>query len=513
MPPEQFTEGRFDYDLADWPAWQKDPIGTRHNPVESAITTRTVGRLQLKWAFTYANVPFATTGSQPAVVDGTLYVGGPDAKFFALDARTGATRWTFDLTTVAGPVDNQFVTNQVRNGPAVADGRVHFGDSRGYVYALDTATGRLVWATRVDDHPSVRMTGSPLVYEGRVVIGVSSAESGRGDDPDYPYCTHRGQVVSLDAGTGAVQWRYHTMRPAEQVGTWPSGAAKFAPSGGAVWGSPVVNPLTRTVYVGTGQNYTGQEGDIDSVLALSLDDGSVRWKRRMTFPDTYTTACELPDPGEYCPQRDEGTALDHDFGATPNLFYANDRVLLGIGQKSGKYFAFDADTGELVWERMLVRPDQLFGAGIEWGTSYDGRRLYVATWRAEPGTLYALDPATGAVLWQTPNPADGCTTGGAAAFPEYCARALTPTVTTSPGLVYEGSTDGKFRVFSSSTGRVLWTYDTIRDFAGVNGLPGRGSALSGNGGAVVSNGMVYVQSGYYPFYPSDKGQVLLAFGL
>jgi hypothetical protein len=59
----------------------------------------------------------------------------------------------------------------------------------------------------------------------------------------------------------------------------------------------------------------------------------------------------------------------------------------------------------------------------------------------------------------------------------------------------EASMDGKFRVYSSRTGQVLWEYDTVRDFDAVNG-PGRGSAISGNGGAVVAGGMVYVQSGY-----------------
>jgi polyvinyl alcohol dehydrogenase (cytochrome) len=169
----------------------------------------------------------------------------------------------------------------------------------------------------------------------------------------------------------------------------------------------------------------------------------------------------------------------------------------------------------VVWEDQLGHPVPSGGSGgIRWGGSYDGQKLYVATYQAGPGTLFALDPGTGDIIWQTPNPSNGCAWGGASAYPSLCQLALTPAVTSSPGVVYEGSADGKFRVFSADTGQVLWEYDTVRDFAAVNG-PGRGSAMSGNGGAVVANGMVYVQSGYYPFYPSspDKGYVLLAFGL
>jgi outer membrane protein assembly factor BamB len=51
-------------------------------------------------------------------------------------------------------------------------------------------------------------------------------------------------------------------------------------------------------------------------------------------------------------------------------------------------------------------------------------------------------------------------------------------VTTSPGVVYEGSTDGKLRAYSARTGAVLWEYDTVRDFAGVNGLTGHGGVLT-----------------------------------
>jgi polyvinyl alcohol dehydrogenase (cytochrome) len=94
-----------------------------------------------------------------------------------------------------------------------------------------------------------------------------------------------------------------------------------------------------------------------------------------------------------------------------------------------------------------------------------------------------------------------------------CALAHTLAVSSSPGVVYEGSNDGKTRAYSAETGAVLWAYDTIRDFAGVNGLTGHGSSISGAGGAVVAHGMLYVQAGYPPFYPSQYGNVLLAFGL
>ncbi|MEU7755572.1 PQQ-binding-like beta-propeller repeat protein [Micromonospora sp. NPDC049171] len=495
----------------NWPGWQKDVLGTRFNPAEKKITQSTVGNLKLKWAFVFPDIDGAN-GSQPAVVDGVLYVGSRDSKFYALDAVTGATKWVFDRTPIAGPSDVNN-PNPSRSGPAVSGNLVVFGDNRGYLYALNKETGALVWQRRLSDHPATVVTSSSLIFNGKVYVGVSSSEEQYAANDQYPCCTFRGQLVSLDLNTGAVVWRHYTMPPAVQVGTTPDGVARYESSGAAVWGSPVIEPISRTVYFATGNNYTGAGGDGDTVVAVNADTGALRWKQQMTESDSWTVGCLLPTPKPNCEGLEDGTNLDYDFGATPNIFYANNRLLVGIGQKSGIYHTFDARTGQVVWQQQLSIPQPNGGkSGIQWGSSYDGRRLYVATWEANPGTLFALNPATGAIQWTTPNPSNGCSTGGAVAFPDNCHLAHISAVTTTPGLVYEGSTDGKFRVYNSNTGAVLWSYDTVRTFTGVNGETGSGGSVSGNGGAVVANGMVYVQSGYYNFY-GIPGRVLLAFGL
>ncbi|MER5263918.1 PQQ-binding-like beta-propeller repeat protein [Actinosynnema sp. NPDC002837] len=504
----------------DWPTWQKDLKGSRHNAAEWRITPRNVDRLELKWAFAYpaSGTPFPVR-SQPAVVDGTVYFGGPDGRFRARDARTGADRWTFDLGGVEPGAKPRPAIPW--DGPSVAGGKVYFGDIRGFVYALDQRTGQLAWAKEVDEHPAATVTSSPLVHDGLVYVGTSSGENslnspdGTADDPDYPCCTFRGHLDALDARTGELVWRHYTVPEPRAVGTWPSGATRHEPSGAGVWSSPVVDQRTGTLYVGTGQLYTGTTGDFDTLLALDHRTGAVKWRNQVTKADTWRLLCNLPDGAPYCPGLADGSALDYDIGATPNLFTVDGRALVGVGQKLGVYHVFDAATGEVVWRRALGLPIPGSGfGGIQWGTSFDGRRLYVATYFADPGKVFVLDPADGDVLWETPNPADGCTTGGAAAYPDLCTLAHGPGVTSSPGLVYEGSNDGKLRAYSARDGRVLWTFDTLQDFTGVNGLPGRGGSVSGSGGgAVVSGGMVYVQAGYWPTHPNPNGSVLLAFGL
>jgi polyvinyl alcohol dehydrogenase (cytochrome) len=495
------TSGR-----GDWPTWQGDKSGSRFNADEHRLTPGNVGELKLKWAFAYPKTGVVAK-SQPAVVGGDVYFGGPDMKFYALDAKSGRTKWTFDLASVDPSL------RAVLDGPAVARGKVYFGDSGGYLYALDQRTGKLVWAKDTEPHQAGIHTSSPLYHDGKIYIGASSGENAT-TDRSYPCCTFRGHIDAIDADTGNLAWRYFTVPEPKANGTWPSGAVKYEPSGGGVWSSPVVDEHTNTLYVGVGQNYTGSAGDFDSLLALDARTGKVRWKQQVTKADTWRTLCNEPDPEGYCPGLKDNTALDYDIGATPNIFRVNGRTLVGVGQKSGVYHVFDARTGEVQWRRQLGVPLPSGGiSGIQWGASYDGEKLYIATYYADPGTLFAVDPGTGDVLWKTPNPANGCDWGGAAEHKDICALAHGAAVTTTPGVVWEGSNDGKMRAYSSRTGKVLWEYDTVRDFDGVNGLKGHGSALSASGGAVVSNGMMYVQSGYAPFYPSEYGNVLLAFGL
>lgn len=497
-----------------WTTWQKDLSGSRYASAETAITPQNVGQLTVKWAFTFPRIPGIFPGSQPAVVGTTLYVGSTDAKVYALSATTGATRWSFDLTAVAGPATDAH-PDPVRDGPAVADGMVFFADSRGYLYAVDQATGQLKWATLLDTiNPDVQITGSPLVHGGQVFIGVSNTEDGlQASNLSYPCCTAHGEVVAVNERTGAVTWRHYTVPQPRAVGTWPSGATEYAPSGVSVWDSPVVDPQTGTLYVGTGQNYTGATSEADSILALDVNTGQVKWQYQAQ-PDTYTSVCDIPQDAAYCPGAANGTNHDWDFSTSPNLFQVGGMRVLGIGEKSGVYRAFNAANGKLLWSANLVANANVEGGdgGIIWGSSYDGHNLYVATWFANPGVLYALNPATGAILWHTPSPSNGCSTGGAAGQ-QSCVPGFTPAVTSSPGLVFEGNADGKMYAFSSATGDLLWSYDTVQQFQGVNGAPGYGESLSGLGGAVVANGMVYVQSGYYPLSASSEGTVLLAFGL
>jgi polyvinyl alcohol dehydrogenase (cytochrome) len=177
-----------------------------------------------------------------------------------------------------------------------------------------------------------------------------------------------------------------------------------------------------------------------------------------------------------------------------------------FGDVIGNVYALDAATGRIVWQRQLSQGGL---AGIQWGTSWDGERIYVSTHDAQPGTLFALNPSNGQVLWSKTNPADGC--DGKPGRP-LCRLALPAATTTIPGTVFQGSWDGHLRAHDSRNGQILWQYDTYRAYAGVNGFAGQGGSING---AVVVGDTVYVNSGYSAFGPGTSlaGNVLLAFSL
>jgi polyvinyl alcohol dehydrogenase (cytochrome) len=491
----------------DWPMWQFDPTGSRHNTHETAITRSSVGSLQLKWVRSFPGTTAAS--SQPAVVGASLYVGARDGTFYALDATSGQTRWTYDTAAVVGPIDNP-----LRNGPAVSGGIVYFGDNEANLYALDAATGAPRWSRKLDTHPDARITGSPLVFAGKVFVGVSSTESGTAAIDLYQCCTFRGSVVALDASTGSEIWRYYTIPPPQPTGSKP----EFAPSGAAVWSSPTIDPETGTLYYTTSNPYSGEPEGANAIGALDVETGTPRWVRQMTASDTWNVRCLAPPPGGNCP--DPGN--DFDMSTHANVFTINGRRVVGAGQKSGVYHVLDAATGAIIWQSQLsvpvpnpLMPGLESLQGIQWGASHDGQRLYVATNQANPGTLFALDPATGAALWHTPNPPQGCLHGGALLEPLLCKLAMPNAVSSTPGLVYEGSMDGKLRIFAADTGEILWEFDTAVAFLlTVNGVPGKGGSLNGHG-AVVADGMLFTNSGYLqdPVTRGMSGNVLLAFGL
>ena len=461
-----------------------------YRPEIAGISAADMGELELKWAFAFPGALRAR--SQPAIAGGAVFIGSQDGTVYALDKATGCIRWRF--STVA----------EVRNGIVVADWTpdakspplLYFGDLVGNVYALNAVTGELVWRDRPDDHPSLTLTASPALHDGRLYVPLSSLEVTAAADPGYACCTFRGGVAVYDALSGEKLFTSYTIaEPPAVVGKNAVGTDRIAPSGSPVWNTPALDIKRGVMYVGTGENYSSPANDTsDAILALSLEDGSIVWSQQMTAGDAWNMGCETEERIN-CPPED---GPDYDFGAATLLATTSEgRDLVLAGQKSGNVYALDpARGGAIVWQKKLGRGG--IQGGVHFGMALDGDLLYVPMsdfdggprWpgKALPG-MYAVDIRNGDVLWYTPAE-DRCEGR------EFCQPGLSAAASAIEGGVVAGAMDGVLRVYDKATGKVLWSYDSVRSFPTTDGGTAQGGSFGGAAGPVFSDGMMFVNSGY-----------------
>jgi polyvinyl alcohol dehydrogenase (cytochrome) len=397
-----------------------------------------------------------------------------------------------------------------------ASGRhaVYFGDAQSTAYALDADSGALLWKTRVEEHPFAHITGSPMLYEGRLYVPVSTGaeEFVAAGDPKYQCCTARGSVVALDARNGERLWKTYTIPEPKPTRVNSAGTQMMGPSGVSVWSAPTVDLKRKVLYVGTGNEHSGPETvNSDAVLALEMGTGKLLWSKQLTLSDHWNVACILPGQVN-CPEK---PGEDMDIGSSPILVsLKNGKRLLLVGQKSGVMWGLDPDAkGEVVWQTRIGKGGVL--GGIMWGPAADAEKVYVPlsdyTLRGpveggDPnlgGGLFALRIATGEKAWYAPPEKPKC------AATLGCTPAQMAPATLIPGAVFSGSMDGHLRAYDTSDGAVIWDFDTGRDFTTVNGVKARGGSMSASG-AVAAGGRLYVNSGYGSL-GGMPGNVLLAF--
>ena len=497
----------------NWNGWSATSANTRFQTAEqSGLNAEQVRGLKLKWAFGFPGDVIAF--GAPTVLNGTLFTGSASGAIYALDAKTGCIHWVYQAN------------GAVRSAPFGArDGSrtvLVFADQIGWVYALDALTGRALWKRKAGDHDATRLTASPIAHDGVVFIPAASWEETRTYDPKYECCTFRGSITALRVRDGSIVWKTYMVPEPKKTGVNSAGSAQYGPSGAGVWSAPTVDTKRGVMYITTGDNYSHPPTlTSDAVMALELKTGRILWSQQTFADDAYSSACQVKGPN--CPPEN---GPDYDFGSSALLLRSADgRDILVAGQKSGMVFALDPDSkGKILW-RTRVGKGGLNG-GVQWGMASDGQKIYAATSDAVH-LQGGLSSSAGPVGFATFDPAKGggltalrLEDGGKAWFAEPapcepprpgCSPAQSAALTAIPGAVFSGSLDGHIRAFSAEDGKVIWDFDTAREYTAVNGVAAKGGSLDG-AGPVISGGMLFVNSGY-PRQGGMTGNVLLAFGL
>lgn len=487
-----------------WNGWGCDLDNSHYQP-NPGLKAEDVPKLKLKWAFGY---PGTKTWGQPTIIGDRLYVTSTTGMVYCLNARTGCTQWQLDA--------GGRVRTAISVGPLPAKANAgarfaaYFGDHRAFVHAVDAETGTELWKTKVDEHLMARLTGAPMLYRDRLYVPISSIEEGPARDEKYECCKFRGALVALDAYTGKIIWKNHTIKePLVAFKKNSSGVQQYGPAGGAIWSSPTIDPKRNVIYAATGNSYTDADSKgTDAIIAFDMETGEIKWINQVTAKDNFLVDC-WPKPTGNCPTQ---PGPDVDFGASPILrTLPNGTQVILAGQKSGVVYALDPDNqGKILWQVKVGEGGAL--GGVEWGHAADDRNVYIAIsdvvpiGKRTPG-LAALKIATGEKLWHVPTPTPVCAWGT-----EKCEAALSAALTVIPGVVFAGAIDGHLRAYSTRNGSIIWDFDTAaKPYTTVNGTKARGGSLD-VGGPTIAGGMLYVNSGYGVFF-GQPGNVLLAFAV
>jgi polyvinyl alcohol dehydrogenase (cytochrome) len=342
-----------------WGGWSPTVTNSRFQEGPSAgLSAGDVPRLKLKWAFNLGEVTLAR--GQPAVIGNRVFIGTQKGDVYSIDTITGCVHWGFHATT---GVRSGVTAGEANGAPAI-----FFGDGVANVYALNAATGDLLWKTKPVDHLLATSTASPQFYKDVLYMGFSSIEEGLAADPKSTCCNFRGTVVAMDAASGKIIWKSFTIiEPARPTGT----GNHTGPSGAGVWSTPTIDEQRGALYVSTGDNYSNPATDTsDAVLAFELKTGAFLWSRQLTQGDAYNVGCSMPTRTN-CPTED---GPDYDFGQPPILVsLGGGKRALVIGQKSGLVHAIDPDAeGRVLWQMRVGSGSKL--GGSQWGSAADFTR-------------------------------------------------------------------------------------------------------------------------------------------
>jgi len=439
------------------------------------INRQTVSRLKVAWAY---QMRPGVVETSPLVADGMMYITEPPSTVTAIDVRSGRPVWTYtpsippDVIVIGSP--------PVNRGVAILDDTVYFGTVNGHLIALDARSGGVRWDVTVQDNKSgYYLTLAPLALDGKVIVGVSGAETGI-----------RGFVDAYDSKSGKLLWRTYTIPAPGEPGfdTWGKGNG-WQTGGGSTWLTGSYDPDLKLLYWTTGNpapdwNADNRPGDnlyTDAVLALDPETGKMKWHFQFTPEDVH----------------------DWDSNQVVILFEGTvagrERKLLGQANRNGFYYVLDRETGAFLtgvpyakqtWadgldpkgrpirkkgiapslEGTLVFPN-IQGAANWHSPTYSPQTKLFYQHAREMGTIYykgdavykpgtaftggggryvngddassairALDATTGKMKWEFPLLSPG----------------FSSLLSTAGGLVFSGTEEGNFIALDAETGKSLW---------------------------------------------------------
>jgi len=265
---------------SDWLTYGGNYSSQRFSELKQ-INKQNVDTLKLRWVYQLRHTGIFE--SSPIVVDGVMYVTEPPTTVTALDVRTGRPiwRWTADLPKNLLTI-GLFPTNR---GVAVLGDTVYVATIDAHLVALDAKTGAMKWSVEIGDNKkAVAITQAPLAINGKIIVGMGGGEGGL-----------RGYIDAYDAKDGKRLWRLYTIPTKGEPGveTWEGDSYKYG--GATTWNTGAYDPELNTLYWGTGNPAPDWNGDMRkgdnlyscSLLAIDADTGKMKWYFQFSPHETH----------------------------------------------------------------------------------------------------------------------------------------------------------------------------------------------------------------------------------
>ena len=319
-PPPPTRAAALKPDPANWPSYSGSYDSRRFSALKQ-VTPANAHQLQAKWVYHMAGMKDLET--VPLVMNGVMYISQFN-RLDAIDARSGNLIWKYQRN----PVSTAW-----QRGTAFYNNRLYLVTSDSHLLALDARNGAVIWDVK-SDGGNVLAGGAPLIAHGKVIVS--------GNRPN-------GFIQAYDAQSGKYLWTWSPIPKQGDPALASWGGAK--PEGMPIWVSGSYDPEQNLIFYGTGQpepQWVGKQrsGDdlySDSIVALSLDTGQMKWYFQNTPHDTHDyDSLEMP------------VLLDANYKGQP-------RKLLLQANRNGYYYVLDRTNGKFLQATPFV-------SKIDWTT-------------------------------------------------------------------------------------------------------------------------------------------------
>ena len=350
------------------------------------IDVGNVARLGLAWSLDLPDE--ATLEATPIAVNGVLYFTGSHAAVYAVNGATGRLLWKYDPETwKVAPHRLSFSVFPVNRGVAYDHGKIFAAALDGRLFALDARTGKLVWSVQtLPERGYQTITGAPRTFNGKVIIGQAGADIGS-----------RGYVTAYDQSTGKQVWRFFVApgAPEENKGDPAMEAAAKSwhgewwktGTGGGPWNAITFDARMNRIYIGTA-NASPYDSDVRSpgggdnlytasIVALDADTGKYIWHYQVNPNESWDYDCTQ-----------QITLATLDIGGKR-------RNVLMQAPKNGFFYVIDRDSGQLISAEKIGK--------VNWADRIDlatGRPVERPNMHHETGDLTIYPGSSGGHNWQ-----------------------------------------------------------------------------------------------------------------